>query len=168
MAASSSSFRAKDFSWLGKLPDVWDQNRHFRNRSLAGQTLTRGLFLPSRGKKEVVCGSLECCSLNSDLLRTVVRLMADHGCIFTPPVYLLQGACLEFHSNAGFPDANALGAAGDHDGWGIRKMLTFLRRKWSKTEMPRETWINSRVFLYIGFGRDAAQSSSGYGCALFG
>ena len=142
--ASSSGFKAKDFSWMTELPQLWDATWHFRNRSLMGQNLTRGLFLPGRSG-EVVVGSLECCGLNHDLLRPVVKLMGDRGCIFTPPVHLLQAAALEFHSACGFPDADALRLVGYDDGWGLKKMLTFLRRKWSKDENPREALLNSSV-----------------------
>ena len=115
-----------------------------------GQNLTRGIFLPGNAKKEVVYGSLECCSLNHDLLRSVLKLMGDHGCIFTPPVYLFQGAALEFHSTAGFPNPHALATAGYDDGWGIKKMLSFIRRKWAKPEMPRESLLNSSVLVTSG------------------
>ncbi|CAE7320325.1 unnamed protein product [Symbiodinium sp. CCMP2592] len=106
--ASNSNFDARDMKWVDELPEKWEMIRAFRRRSQEGRSLARGLHQPGHGDNEVVTASLDCAKLNSELLLITLKLMADHACIFVPPVYLLQGACLEFHSNCGFPDASAL------------------------------------------------------------
>ena len=116
MAAAGSAFDARDFTWMAQLPGVWDRNRCFRERSLHGTNLLKGIIMKGHGDAPVVVGNLECCKLNADVLATILKIMGDVGCIFVPKVFLLQGACLEFHCNAGYPDALTLGGAAYSDG----------------------------------------------------
>ncbi|CAE7828819.1 unnamed protein product [Symbiodinium sp. CCMP2592] len=131
--------------WVDELPEKWEMIRAFRRRSQEGRSLARGLHQPGHGDNEVVTASLDCAKLNSELLLITLKLMADHACIFVPPVYLLQGACLEFHSNCGFPDASALAVAGSSDGWAIKRLLNVLKRKWNRPETPRDVTIRSLI-----------------------
>ena len=148
--ASTSNFDARDMKWVDELPDKWEMIRAFRRRSQEGKSLARGLHQPGHGDNEVVTPSLDCAKINSELLAITLKVMADHACIFVPPVYLLQGACLEFHSNCGFPDASALAVAGNSDGWAIKRLLNVLKRKWNRPETPREscrTQTNYRIYI---------------------
>ena len=79
------------FEWVALLPDVLEELREFRLRAVEGRSLTSGVILPQFGRQEVVLGTLDCCKLNAALLKPLLKIMADHGCIFTPPLYLLQG-----------------------------------------------------------------------------
>ena len=119
MAAASSSFQARDFQWVAQLPILWENNRAFRERSLNGQTLLRGISEPGHGDREVVVGNIVCCKMNNEVLKIVLKLMGDNGCIFVAKVYLLQAAALEFHSNSGYPEAASLGVVAHSDGWGF-------------------------------------------------
>ena len=104
--------------------------------------LLRGITLKGHGLNPVVVGNMECCKLNYDVLASILKVMADEGCIFVPKVYLLQGACLEFHSHAGYPDALSLGNAAYSDGWGLKRQLNFLKRKWMRNQKPRVSRLN--------------------------
>ena len=137
MAAASSSFQARDFQWVAQLPILWENNRAFRERSLNGQTLLRGISEPGHGDREVVIGNIVCCKMNNEVLKIVLKLMGDNGCIFVAKVYLLQAAALEFHSNSGYPEAASLGVVAHSDGWGLKRMLSFLKRKWMRNQTPR-------------------------------
>ncbi|CAE7198036.1 unnamed protein product [Symbiodinium sp. CCMP2592] len=139
----TSTFDARDMSWVDQLPDKLDALKAFRRRSQEGKSLARGLHQPGHGDKEVVLPTLDCCKMNSELLAIPLKLMADNACIFVPPVYLLQGACLEFHSEAGFPDAAALQVAGNSDGWAMKRLLNVLKRKWNRPETPRDTTVRA-------------------------
>ena len=136
MAASGSAFDAKSFQWVAQLPQAWESKRALRERSLEGRCLLRGLIQPGHGDREVVLGNIECCKLNSEVL---LKSMADAACIFVPKVFLLQGAMLEFHCHAGYPDAISLGVAAYSDGWGLKRMLTFVKRKWMRGQNARES-----------------------------
>ncbi|CAE7466690.1 unnamed protein product [Symbiodinium necroappetens] len=137
MAASSSDFDAKSFQWVAQLPQVWESRRPLRERSLQGRNLLRGMIVPGHGDHEVVIGSIECCKINSEVLLITLKLMADEACIFVPKVFLLQGATLEFHCHSGYPDAASLGVAAYSDGWGLKRMLTCVKRKWMRGQTPR-------------------------------
>ncbi|CAE7304557.1 unnamed protein product [Symbiodinium necroappetens] len=145
MAAAGSGFDARDFTWVAQLPAVWDGVRAYRERSLNGMNLLRGIVLQAYGPDPVVVGNLECCKVNSDILATILKIMGDVGCIFVPRVFLLQGACLEFHCNAGYPEALSLGGAAYSDGWGLKRMLGFLKRKWMRDQKPRDRTIRKLV-----------------------
>lgn len=153
-AAGSSNFDAKSFAWVAQLPAVWEAVRAFRERSLRGTTLLRGIVLKAHGETPVVVGNIECCRLNSDVLATILKIMADEGCIFVPKVYLLQGACLEFHCHAGYPEALSLGTAAYGDGWGLKRQLNFLKRKWMRKQTPRVSrlcYINPKKRRFCSF-----------------
>ena len=158
--ASSSTFDARCFRWMEKVPEALECRRELRDRSLNGHNLLRGIRQPGHGTAEVVQGSLDCCRLNHVALGVLLKVMADNACIFIPKVFILQGAMLEFHSNSGYPDPDTLGAAANSDGWGLKRMLSFLRRKWKRQEKSRESRhvpngaINrfSCQFLVKGFG----------------
>ena len=45
---------------------------------------------------------------------------------------MLQAAAIEFHSLAGYADPDSLGSAANLDGWGLKRMLSFLKRKWKR------------------------------------
>ena len=137
MAGSSSSFDARNFRWLAQLPKAWDQRRELRERSINGQNILRGLRQPGHGALDVISGSLECCRLNLEALGAVLKLMGDNGCIFVPKVFMLQAAAIEFHSLAGYADPDSLGCAANSDGWGLKRMLSFLKRKWKRGEKCR-------------------------------
>ena len=139
MAASGSAFDAKSFQWVAQLPQAWESKRALRERSLEGRCLLRGLIQPGHGDREVVLGNIECCKLNSEVLLILLKSMADAACIFVPKVFLLQGAMLEFHCHAGYPDAISLGVAAYSDGWGLKRMLTFVKRKWMRGQNARES-----------------------------
>ena len=152
MAAAGSGFDARDFTWEAQLPAVWDGVRAYRERSLNGMNLLRGIVLQAYGPDPVVVGNLECCKVNSDILATILKIMGDVGCIFVPRVFLLQGACLEFHCNAGYPEALSLGGAAYSDGWGLKRMLGFLKRKWMRDQKPRASRFQELSFRRVGFG----------------
>ncbi|CAE7883920.1 unnamed protein product [Symbiodinium necroappetens] len=130
---------------MAQLPAVWEAVRAFRERSLRGMNLLRGVVLKGHGLSPVVVGNIECCRLNSDVLATILKIMADEGCIFIPKVFLLQGACLEFHRHAGYPDALSLGQAAYGDGWGLKRQLNFLKRKWMRKQTPRDRAVRKLV-----------------------
>ncbi|CAE7576207.1 unnamed protein product [Symbiodinium sp. CCMP2592] len=143
--AAASSFQARDFQWVAQLPVLWENNRAFRERSLNGQSLLRGIHQPGHGDREVVLGNIQCCKLNGEVLKVVLKLMGDEGCIFVAKVYLLHAAALEFHSNSGYPEAASLGAVAHSDGWGLKRMLSFLKRKWMRGQTPRDRLIRALV-----------------------
>ncbi|CAE7397433.1 unnamed protein product [Symbiodinium sp. CCMP2592] len=145
MAASGSAFDAKGFQWVAQLPQAWESKRPLRERSLEGRCLLRGVIQPGHGNREVVKGNIECCKLNSDVLLILLRIMADDACIFVPKVFLLQGAMLEFHCHAGYPDAASLGVAAYSDGWGLKRMLTFVKRKWMRGQNARDRTFRRMV-----------------------
>ena len=130
---------AMDFEWMRDVPSAWEDNRQLRWRSIEGKGLAAGVMLPRFGKQEVILGTLDCCKLNAKLLRILLDRMAKTACIFNPPLHILQAACMEFHADNGFPDPNGLASKVGVDGWGLKRMLSFLRRKFSKPEMPRVT-----------------------------
>ncbi|CAE7318475.1 unnamed protein product [Symbiodinium sp. CCMP2592] len=142
---AASSFQARDFQWVAQLPVLWENNRAFRERSLNGQSLLRGIHQPGHGDREVVLGNIQCCKLNGEVLKVVLKLMGDEGCIFVAKVYLLHAAALEFHSNSGYPEAASLGAVAHSDGWGLKRMLSFLKRKWMRGQTPRDRLIRALV-----------------------
>ena len=142
MAAAGSTFDARSFAWMAQLPSLWEGIRAFRERSLRGMNLLRGITLKGHGLNPVVVGNMQCCKLNYDVLASILKVMADEGCIFVPKVYLLQGACLEFHCHAGYPDDLSLGNAACSDGWGLKRQLNFLKRKWMRNQKPRVSRLN--------------------------
>ena len=146
MAASSSQFDARNFKWLAQLPRAWDQRRELRERSINGQNLLRGLRQPGHGSLEVVAGTLDCCKLNVEAIGAVLKLMADNACIFVPKVFMLQAAAIEFHGLAGYADPDSLGAAASSDGWGLKRMLSFLKRKWRRSEKCRASCLSRHFF----------------------
>ncbi|CAE6972770.1 unnamed protein product [Symbiodinium sp. CCMP2592] len=145
MAAASSSFQARNFEWVAQLPPLWENNRFFRQRSLNGQALLRSVSQPGHGDREVVIGNIECFKMNNEVLKIVLKLMGDNGCIFVAKVYLFQAAALEFHSNSGYPEAASLGVVAYSDGWGLKRMLSFLKRKWMRKQTPRDRTIRALV-----------------------
>ncbi len=150
MSGASSTFDPRNFQWMASLPAVLEEKRVFRARSLRERSLLQGVFLPSN-KREVVHGNLECCRLNIEALSTMLKMMADNACIFVPRVTLLQAVCLEFHSHAGFPNADTLATTAFADGWGFKRMLNFLKRKWRRNERPRESRLNDSYIFKKGF-----------------
>ena len=128
---------AMDCSWIGQVPSSWEDHRQFRTACMEGRSLTVGVFLKEFGDQEVVLGTLACCKLNVKLLRALLDCMATTPCIFNPPLHVLQAALLEFYALNHFPDPDDLAAKAHKDGWGLKRMLSFLRRKFTRTEMPR-------------------------------
>ena len=128
-----------DFSWMDEVLDSLEKHREFRVRCLEGRNLTVGMLLSTVPPKSVVRGSLDCCKLNVRLIKAFLTPMAKSTCIFNPPIFLVQGAMLEFHGRNGYPNPDGLLAVASEDAKGIKRMLSFLRRKFSREEMPRAT-----------------------------
>ena len=142
MAAALEHLNPRSFDWVAELPQAWEGVRELRLRVVDGRSLTSGVLLPQFCRQEAVLGTMECCKLNASLLQVTLQVMADHGCIFTPPLHLLQGAALEFMARNGYPSPDDLPGKSSADGWGMKRMMGCLKRKFMRRETPRAPCSN--------------------------
>lgn len=79
--------------------------------------------------------------VNAELLTHYVARMEAVGCLKTPSIEALSVETLRFHQLAHNPhNAEQVELVAHTDAWSLRRMLTFLRRKWQRQERPRATW----------------------------
>ena len=130
----------EQFSWWGGIYEEWESVRELRQRAHSGRSIMLGV----RRKvdlQEVCLGTLRCASLNYDILRIVLKRMALNGILANPPLGRLYSEFLGFHQQNSTLDGNAVASIAHSDAWAMKRLLTFMRRKWSRTEMPRDTWL---------------------------
>ena len=142
-----------DFSFMADVPVLWEDIRELRVRTMEGKPLLVGVLVPQLGRKPVVVGTLECVKLNAKVLGVILKLMEEKACLSNPPLYLLQGALLEFQGRNGFPSPDDMAGIAIQDSWGLKRMLSFLRRKFAKTETPRAACIFKRALCVCFFSR---------------
>lgn len=130
--ASAFTFdRMVNFS---RVPQEWDDVAALRRRASKGRTL---MVSATKGISHVL-GNIKNVAENRDVLLPLVRCMCSAGRVDTPSLELLTPLVIEFYSLAGYPDPSELEAVAHQDAWGIKRCLTLLRRKWSRSETPKD------------------------------
>ena len=125
---------------------AWEQHRSLRERA-RGRNI---LLLDSKGRKHIV-PSLENTKLNAAIIRPFTRKMAETGRI-RKPIKLIKEVVRKFYENeTNSDDENELSMdvklrkeRNIHKSAEIIKsMLTMIKRKWAKWELPRVPWMGS-------------------------
>ena len=131
------------FSWFAGFYQNWETLRSLQQRAIRSRSILLGVHRKVH-EAEVVVGSLKCSALNAKLIRMFAERMAKHGVIRNPPLARLFGQFLSFHWENGLLSGEPLNAVAHADAWGLKRLLTCMRRTWSRGESPRE----SRLQLY--------------------
>ena len=121
---------------LAALPELWEQNRDLRRRVARGYCM---MVSTTKGVVQVL-GNVKNVSANVDVLKPLVEIMAENGMVDTPAVEDLSDVCEAFLKLANYPDLNNVATAAHQDAWGMKRCLTLCRRKWSKSETPKDWW----------------------------
>ena len=122
-----------DFS---KISEEWEAQATLRRRASKGKSL----MVSTLRDVPQVLGNIKNVAENHEVLLPLVKRMSAAGALDTPAVETLAGFVLEFYSLAGYPDPVRAHALAHQDAWGIKRCLTLLRRKWSRQEMPKDSW----------------------------
>ena len=94
---------------------------------------------------EVCVGTLKCAARNSWIVKTVTGRMAKEGVVKCPPLGRLFAEMLSFHQQNGpLTDQNILAVA-HSDAWGLKRIMSFCRRKWVRDETPRVAWLHQHL-----------------------
>ena len=119
---------------LKGLPEVWEVDRDLRRRVSRGYCM---MVSTTKGVVQVL-GNVKNVSANAEVLLPVVEIMARNGVLETPSVEDLSDVCEAFLTLANYPDMPNVATAAHQDAWGIKRCLTLCRRKWSKSEKPKD------------------------------
>ena len=126
------------FDWFQGVYETWETVRALRQRALQGRCILLGVRRKS-DQAEVIVGSLKVAGLNVKLVRMVSERMACHGIVRNPPLARLYGQFLSFHQQNGNLTGDTLHHVSHADAWGLKRILSFMRRKWKRGEQPRAT-----------------------------
>ncbi|CAE7231724.1 unnamed protein product [Symbiodinium sp. CCMP2592] len=127
---------------------AWEQHRSLRKRARGRNVL----LLDIKGRKHVV-PSLENTKLNASIIRPMTREMAKSGRI-RKPINLIKEVVRKFYENeANSDDENQLTTDAklrkdrniNKSAEIIKSMLTMIKRKWAKWELPRDEDIRAMV-----------------------
>ena len=128
------------FYWLAGVWEEWESIKMLRQRSREGPCIMSGLRR-ALDNAEVVAGTLKCACLNHQILKMVTARMANSGITASPPLGRLYPEFLGFHqqhSNLNLADMQTVAHA---DACGMNRLITFMKRKWSRSEMPSDTLL---------------------------
>ncbi|CAE7683038.1 unnamed protein product [Symbiodinium sp. CCMP2592] len=129
---------------LTTLAEKLEAIRCLRSQAAKGQCLM----------KSTVMGCLQClgnlkdCSENHLVLRTVLDLMRCSRTIDSPSVDVIIPCCTTFFELSNYPDKDMIPAMAVRDAWGIKRSLTTLRRKWVRSEKPKDPKVRELVDMY--------------------
>ena len=135
------------FSWFEGLYQQWESLRPLRQRALQGRAIMVGVRRKS-DSAEVCVGTLKCAKLNADMVRMVTLCMAKNCKIKNPPLCRLYAEFVNFHQQNGSLTGSDILSVAHSDAWGLKRILTLMRRKWSRVEMPRESWFSIGEHVY--------------------
>ena len=138
------SHENEQYHWLQGLWEEWEKDRQIKDLARAGRCLMSGLRR-KLDNQEVVVGTLKCAALNVPILSTVVSRMATNGILKNPPLGRLYCEFLSFHQQWNPRPGQELPPIAHADAWGAKRLLTFLKRKWSRTEMPRDPYLQFKL-----------------------
>ena len=142
------------FAWLQGVWEDWELLRPLRQRAAVGRSLLVGVRRKT-DSAEVVVGTLKCAQLNCEMVRRLTLRMAKHGVIKNPPLGRLYHEFVSFHQQNGPLTGDDVLVASHADAWGLKRILTLMRRKWSRDEMPRDPcfckWLQLCVSAGVGY-----------------
>ena len=127
----------EDFLWLQGVWEDWESIRALRQRAAVGRSLMLGVRRKT-DSAEVCVGTLKCAQLNCELVRMLSRRMAKHGVIKNPRLGRLYHEFVSFHQQNGPLVGDAVLVASHADAWGLKRLLTLMRRKFARDEYPRD------------------------------
>ena len=128
-------------TYLMGVDQVWEGQRDLRSRCAQGGCL----MLNPTGTGPVLA-SLKSIKANVEILAVITQRMAQHGRIASAGVDALSSVVLDFYVAANFPMDALAPSLAHQDAWGIKRCLTFLRRKWGRREVARDTFSRLRCF----------------------
>ena len=128
----------EQFSWLDGVYEVWEENRVLRQRARSGRSIMVGVRRKS-DLQEVCLGTLKCASLKAFMCQGIVSRMAESGILKNPPLGRLYSELVKFQQQNGSEVGHSLLALAHVDAWGLKRVLTILRRKWARGEQPRDS-----------------------------
>ena len=124
------------WEWFYGIYEEWEKEKGLRQLALKGQGIMQGVRRKV-DQVEVCVGTLRCAARNSFIIKTVTQRMVQHGVVKCPPLGRLFGQMLAFHQQNGpLTDQNILAVA-HSDAWGLKRLMSFCRRKWARDETPR-------------------------------
>lgn len=140
------------FSFL-ECAKAWEQHRSLRKRA-QGRNI---LLVDSKGRRHI-CPSLDNIKLNASVLRPMTRKMAESGRI-RKTIVLIKEVVRKFYDNeSNSDDENQMSTEVrmrkerniNKTAEIIKAMLTTVKRKWAKWELPRVPWMgNIRIDVLI-------------------
>lgn len=126
----------------GKIPNYllevdlqWEAQRDLRQRCANGGAL----MVNPRGQGGVL-GNLASAKANVAVLSAITGRMAAHGILKAAPVDVYSNMVLDFYVAANYPKMSLAPSLAHQDAWGIKRCLSFLRRKWMRNEVCRDAW----------------------------
>ena len=129
---------------LDGLAKVWESDFSLRQRASKG----RSLMISTIPGISQVLGNVKNVAANVATLKPLVGMMSAQGIVDTPSVDMLAPVCAEFLELANYPNKDDLQTIAHQDAWGIKRCLTLCRRKWSKTETPKDSGFHLQALLY--------------------
>ena len=130
----------KSFDYHEPCIRMWENCRPLRERAIQGKSLVASVH----DAVQPTPPSLENMSKNHTLLKGFTSYMADTGVICTNHVDPVKKAVVGFYTLMQCDVETDAGVTVCHDvAKSIKRMLTIIRFKWRRWEMPREPWLNS-------------------------
>ena len=114
-------------------PTAWDKCKILRDRVLAKKGMVRDV----QGRA-FVTANLQNCKLNKIILREYMMVMKERG---TTKIGVLAELAVPLQAFAAMQDVD-IPFKVHQDSWAVKRLLSFLRRKWNRDETPRDTLIH--------------------------
>lgn len=124
---------AMEFSFVAACLQKWKSSPELQRKAIKREPLAI-----SHDQKAIVFPSLPNLKLNYYLLKGFTSHMADSGFIVTKSVHLIRAAIEKFYveQDPVMTDKVSALACGSADS--VKKMLSAIKRKWSRWEIPKE------------------------------
>ena len=134
------------FSFL-ECVDMWDGYPNLRRRARSMQ-----MFVQDTKRRKHVSPTLENMILNEPVIRPLTRVMAKHGRIQKSADLLREAVYTFYHKQTETGEVEDMVTTHkkvqvvNKSVKVMKKMLTAIKRKWSRWELPREHGLSSNIF----------------------
>ena len=122
-----------EFSYVSACIEKWKSTPELQRKAIKREPLAT-----SHDKKAIVFPSLSNLKLNYFLLKGFTSHMASSGLICTKSVHLIREAIERFYIEQDPVKTDKVKALACGSADSVKKMLSAIKRKWSRWEIPKE------------------------------